>query len=458
MKKYNEKIIVAFRTHFWDETTELLAKKLCGMSAGYDFVVICDETNNEIDCSPFEKISHTQSSDKLALPHWPKNYNNLHYNGDYVLYHLYEEKPNYDYYVLSENDTLVNFDLEKIMSNLFENEIDLFARVDEINSQDHAPFHANSRKWYTDFGRAFFPFMAVSNELLNDLYNARKNLSLKVTKEEEWPYCESFVASHTLSNKKYKILNVDDVLFTERYTFMHHKYIGDETLYTKDSISHPIVGNEFYKKNLIVSGAQEVLNEESDLFRGVNALHREKNNEFYNFFEEEIKKLKSKELLSRFYTFAFEKGWVHSLTAENCAFLCTTNQSSTNENSTFADPKEDSSLVVDGIITTATKSHTAFEWQPWIEVDLGVEREIKNILIFVRPNNFHIFNNFFVSFRKENEEYQIVFRKNDGIVPKSNDLKPIILHFSGGNFARYVKITLDSKECLTLNQVEIYSY
>lgn len=457
-EKKTGRVLIAFRTHYWNDDLYYLAKKLYGESVNYDFYVVADETKNILNVGPFKKISHTSDMKHLQLPSWPKNYNNLHYNGDYVFYEIRRQKPDYDFYFLVENDAIINFDLDSLFENVFEDEIDIVAKIDEINSPLHAEFHQNVKRYFNNTGRAFFPVIGLSSNIIDGLYKKRLDIKIKDDAEENWPYCESFLASFALSEANCNILNLDDFYDTNDFTFMKHKYIYDPKVHRYMSVCHPVVGKEFMEKNLLVADVTSIFDKQSDLYTGINALFKMNNLSFLDFLEKKIKEKKSLKLLTEFWNFSFSEGWIKHLPAINYAFAKPAVQSSVGQYSSFNDPKLDASLVVDGFIVGGTKSHTSFEKNPWLLIDLEKIIEIRSVVIYVRPENFHIFNDFYISFSNDFNQWDIEYRKTDGIPFNSKDLKPIVISFQPGKFYRGVKITLDHEEALFLNQVEIYSY
>ena len=103
--------VAAFRTHVWDESIALLARRLANACTSSRFVVLADETNGTIDVSGYEKITHTDDARIFGLPKFPSD-RLLWYNSDYPLYFLHQAFPGRDYYLLSEYDLAVNTNVE----------------------------------------------------------------------------------------------------------------------------------------------------------------------------------------------------------------------------------------------------------------------------------------------------------------------------------------------------------
>lgn len=456
MCKKKNMVLVAFRTHYWDEITDALARKLYGQVAGLDFVVLADETHNTYDVGPFRKVSHTNQFSYLGLPDWTRGHDNiLHYNGDYALYALRHAEPNYDFYFLVENDAIINIDIEKILVNSARDGVDLIAMIDEVNSELHTEWHRNVKRWFNNTGRAFFPVVGVSAEMLDQLYQKRVNLMKEENAEADWPYCETYVASMVLSKPQAKIVNLSDIADLSDYTFMRHKYIEDPKVHIYGKICHPIAGNNFVIKNLIVNDVIDIFNHKSDLYTGVKSMNTEL---FVNILDEKMKEKKDHDIYYRFKDMCLLEGWVREISPINQAFARPATQSSVCHASRFPTCEKDAAQIVDGFLTTESKSHTDIEKNPWVQIDLVSSMEIRSILIYVRPNNFHKFNNFKIELSNDAVSWETVYIKSDDIVPDAADLKPIIVNFPKNLFGRFVKIQLIGFDCLHLNQVEVYSY
>ena len=120
--------------------------------------------------------------------------------------------------------------------------------------------------------------------------------------------------------------------------------------------------------------------------------------------------------------------------------------------------EQDASTVVNGIIDANTWCHTDFEENPWIMIDLLNFYEIRSILVYVRPDSFHRFRDFRIDLSIDKENWNTLYRKVNGDLPDSANLKPIIITAVRGQKAKFVKIIQENTDFLHLCQVEIYSY
>ncbi len=446
-------ILVAIRTHIWNSDVQELAYKLYLQSINLDFVILFDETHNIADTKPFEKVSHTADMTSIKLPHWPENVNNLHYNGDYVIYKLRQEKPNYKFYFILENDAVININIEKIFKNAIQNKIDFIGHIDQIDDPIVRPFFENVLYFYPHYARVFFPFVALSSKLIDALYEER--LKLKEQGNEKWIYCEAFVGSFIISHPKYHYLKLDEIADLTWFEWRNHKHIKDQRIYETPKIVHPVTSINFVRKNLMQNDIETLFSSNSTLFSG---LQFEKAEEFLPILEHEIKKKKDPELLIKFWNYALEQRWISTLPAVNIAFAKPVTQSSICTFSLMQNLEQDASTVVNGIIDANTWCHTDFEENPWIMIDLLNFYEIRSILVYVRPDSFHRFRDFRIDLSIDKENWNTLYRKVNGDLPDSANLKPIIITAVRGQKAKFVKIIQENTDFLHLCQVEIYSY
>ncbi|NHN86832.1 hypothetical protein GOB93_19835 [Acetobacter musti] len=450
----NKNILVAVRTHFWNEVSDCLSRKLYGQTPRCDFVILADETGRIIDTSPFEKISHTSDFSQQGLPHLPKDCNNLHFNGDYALYALRKSKPGYDLYCMVEADAILNIDVEALLNRCLEEKIDFVADISEINSPAHAEHHRNVKRWFKNTAKAFFPVIICSGTFIDKLYKKRISLISEKDIERDWPYCETFTASMALSDDKTTVLNLRDICDISLFNFMNHKYVYDPTLYKKGTLCHPVTGKDFVKKNLLVNDVETIFDRTSNLYTGISCMDGDS---FVNDLEIKIKEKKNHNLLLKFWNFAFSEGWTRQLPAINIAFAKPATQSSTCEYSFNPDLNTDASCVVDGFLNSPS-NHTDTETDPWWMVDLESNFSIRSVVIYVRPFLWNRFNNFTVMGSEDGNIWESLYQKDNDLPLDCKDHKPVKLTFGKGHICRYIKIVQRGSEPLHLSQVEVYCY
>ena len=107
----SNRVAVFCRTHTWDAFVAKQAAQMRELSRGGHFYVLADETRAQLPVDGFYKFSHCDTDfEPLGLERY-FNTNLLWYNGDYPLYKIVHDLPQYDYYVVLEFDVLTNVDL-----------------------------------------------------------------------------------------------------------------------------------------------------------------------------------------------------------------------------------------------------------------------------------------------------------------------------------------------------------
>ena len=97
-----------FRTHFWDSFAQRQFDRLLAVSDGTDVIVLVDETSGPVTV-PHDRVVRVTESSLLAmgLPRAGEG-NLLWFNGDYPLYAVQQQMPDYDIYLQLEYDVVIN--------------------------------------------------------------------------------------------------------------------------------------------------------------------------------------------------------------------------------------------------------------------------------------------------------------------------------------------------------------
>lgn len=164
--------LFVLRTNFFSDYCEELLKKLS--EAGKEVVVCADESKGEIDTKSFPKIRMgLKSIDRLGIYRHKKS---AWLCGDYFLYHVYDKRPDYDYYWLIEPDVYFDYaDLSSFFDPL------------QACSHDYLVMHFGLRKanwaWYDTvknyYGKVYggpYPLVRVSNVALQYMLMKRREI------------------------------------------------------------------------------------------------------------------------------------------------------------------------------------------------------------------------------------------------------------------------------------------
>ncbi|MBF0860296.1 hypothetical protein HKD24_13965 [Gluconobacter sp. LMG 31484] len=245
----NEDVAIIYRTHYWNEDTEYLARKLFGQCAGFQFFVACDETNGEIDVGNFNKISHTNDPESLGLK--PKSGHNptLWYDADFVFYYLLRSLPKVNYFFLLENDCSLNIDFDKLIKKAIKDDVDLVGQIFDPKEGDWP--QATISAYYKNKKQMLFPFVMMSRKLILSAYEERlriKHIYDSNPEEYTWPYCEAFISSYVYSQDNFNVINLNDLYDMTRYKYRPHNYMYSGISNIPNTIVHPVAGRDFLKK------------------------------------------------------------------------------------------------------------------------------------------------------------------------------------------------------------------
>ena len=144
---------------------------------------------------------------------------------------------------------------------------------------------------------------------------------------------------------------------------------------------------------------------------------------------------------------------------ENVALHKSATQSSISTWSIGKTPEADASGAVDGVIDGFYSFHTALEDAPWWRVDLGGTCTISEIRVFNRVEHEELArraNRIAIDIGNNEDGYREAFRYESETPFGGSDGKPLIFKPGEPIHGRFVRIRLRTRNCLHLEQVEIY--
>ena len=141
----------------------------------------------------------------------------------------------------------------------------------------------------------------------------------------------------------------------------------------------------------------------------------------------------------------------------NLALRKSATQSSVSEWSRHPTVQQDAAGAVNGKCDGSRKFHTALEYNPWWQVDLGGLAVIHEIRIYnTTENTAHRFRNFSLEVSIDEQVPVELARKEDDQVVGGIGSATFIWNGPGSAFGRFVRITLLGRDFLHLDQVEVY--
>jgi hypothetical protein len=256
--------IVLFRTHMWNEEICFIARRLAAMCIGLDFAILADETKNQFDTYPFEKISHTSDFSSFNLLKFLGDdgpMNMMWYCADYAHIFARREKPNYDYYIFAENDLICTEDMSAILKKVADRKIDYVAHANR-DCPTNIGYYQTLRYVDGDPKWAFAPFSIYSARAIDHVYESRIYYYDKVKdiSDARHPCGEVFVPTCLQSLPNYKYAEISEFVNLIHYECRNTVSIADPICDVLHTIVHPVKSGETCVMKIIEeSGIENVL-------------------------------------------------------------------------------------------------------------------------------------------------------------------------------------------------------
>ncbi len=187
---------VLFRIHFWDEYAERQYQRLRAMVGDGDVFIVVDETSRAVPIPHGNVVSHTQAG-VLALGLSGAGHGNvLWFNGDYPLYFFYQQHPQYDFYIMTEYDVVVQRKLDDVVERMAREGID-FVGLTKGETVADWPLASTCLDAYPadQIYKRLICIAMFSNAAVRRLFDRRLELSRQheAGALRRWPYCEGFI-------------------------------------------------------------------------------------------------------------------------------------------------------------------------------------------------------------------------------------------------------------------------
>ncbi len=301
-------LVVAFRTHVWDEHVDYLARRIYASAAGCEFVILADETLQTFDTTPFLKIAHTVDFSEFGLPLYPTN-RSMWYNADYPLYRLRKERPDATHYAMIEYDVCATVDLFKLSKHVEEAEIDLVATHLEDASKANFPWHSGLVDKFNVPLKALIPFMVISGRAIDHMYGKRRAIVEHKYPEQEsdWPFCEGFIPSASAEIENFKYLDYKTLYGCPYFWVEEPIHIADKRCNEPNRINHPVMGGaRFIRAHFEGQKIHKLFENPEKSLYNLSFYHP---NEYVSYLFEQIKLFNSDDLKSEFIKLSGFWGW-----------------------------------------------------------------------------------------------------------------------------------------------------
>lgn len=437
------RVALFLRTHDWGPFARDAATRAAARAVGADVFILADETRSgPIDAAPFARIGHTEADfPALGLPaiHHPSAVM-LWWNCDYGILDGILKQPDYDWYLVVEDDVAINLDLMGLVDTLAAQGIDAVVshRPNEIAGWSFAATMADS-----DYARLVWaPMMVVilRHAAAVFLVAERRRLAARHAAGEmaAWPFSDGFLPS-ALLHGGFVVRPLGDYVDTSRFSASLIHLASDPAVRAPGAAFHSVLDLEHFWGKLVSRHYDWMLEQARyDDLRGVRAGLLASGQTSY-------------------------RGWrVRGPVRLNLALDQPARQSSRCGYSRrlltdAADPiAVDAAGAVTGFLTGGRQGfHTDHEPAPWWTVDLGSDRPVAEVWVYNRCHEPDRARAFSVWVAGDGQEWVRAYAKTDGRVFTGND-DPQVCRFDQTIAARHVRIQLDLPGYLHLDEVEVF--
>ncbi len=246
------KAATVFRTHFWDGFAQRQFDRLLAVSGGTDVIVLVDETRGPV-AVPHDRVVRVTEESLLAmgLPRAGEG-NLLWFNGDYPLYALRRQCPDYDCYFQLEYDVVINRPIASLIAEVEAAAADYVGLTKGEAVQDW--FWRDSCAGVYPLDRLRHQLICVSlfsGAALDHLFERRlsQGRALAEGTQASWPFCEGFVPTE-LALAGFVCHELSEFGDTSAYDHWPPYLEADAGLLAGHAFVHPVLDQRRYVDSL----------------------------------------------------------------------------------------------------------------------------------------------------------------------------------------------------------------
>ncbi|MDR2929330.1 MAG: discoidin domain-containing protein [Propionibacteriaceae bacterium] len=462
------KILVAFRTHVWNDVVALHARRLRGACEGLRFVVAANETYGALDTYPFEKIAMTDEGDFSDLPRVPAD-RVLWYNTDYPLYALRRKYPDVDFFVTVENDVQAEFNLGQVFIDALTDSVDFLASglSDSFVSW---PWDGTGELLDLPRKKAHVQVLGVSARGVDLLEEKRCEVATRWNGDiGSWPFCELFIPTVLTSSKEFLYRDLGSAarkstpnLSMRHYSTYRPVAFCDPRAIQPGALVHPSLNANSAALRWLNTSATYA-NVAVDLFDPDSELRALLACADPKVFLPDLSRRLAQvfpdaEFLQRCNGYFYRLGWVSQIPQTNWALGQPARMSSVHQpRVSLRSNAEEASQGNNARLVPSSGFHTALEQDPWWEVDLGHLIRLTSVVLYHRPGptamrTLHLD---LMAGANPPGDLHVIAQKTDQ-KPFGGEDGPFVFSLDGGDVARRVRVTLRAKEVFHLDEVEVY--
>ena len=246
------KAATVFRTHFWDGFAQRQFDRLLAVSGGTDVIVLVDETRGPV-AVPHDRVVRVTEESLLAmgLPRAGEG-NLLWFNGDYPLYALRRQCPDYGYYFQLEYDVVINRPIASLIAEVEAAAADYVGLTKGEAVQDW--FWRDSCAGVYRLDQLRHQLICVSlfsGAALDHLFERRlsQGRALEEGRQASWPFCEGFVPTE-LALAGFVCRELSEFGDTSAYDHWPPYLEADAGLLAGHTFVHPVLDQRRYVDSL----------------------------------------------------------------------------------------------------------------------------------------------------------------------------------------------------------------
>jgi hypothetical protein len=450
---------VLFKIYFVDAFVIRQLDRLKAAVGHGDVYVIADETNGAVEGIPHDRVIRVTEADMIArgfVHGSPKNSIFWH-SADYSLFRLFEDRPDYDHYATVEYDAIINTDADRLVAAIGAKAYDFVGQKITLPA---AEWH-----WAKTCDRLYAP--ADLRPYLNAIafYSARaipvlRDRRLALSRQfrageiDQFPISEAFIATE-LNLAGHKIGSLSEFGDISRFDWWPPSDERELGGLSHCTFIHPVLEGARYVDSLLRNDRLAAL------FKpGSPVVEKLRRLPPRDYVPKILPKLVNRRRPpDRLFSIDTVKAPLFEQPdpSPNIALGKPATQSSVCPYSRNQDLRQDAAGAVNGLVTGSFGFHTGNDEQPWWMVDLEAEHAISAIWIFNRIDLPGRARNLRLFISRIGGEDWVEVPCPQGEQPFGGAYgKPLMVDLPEHPVARFVRLEIDGKQHLHLDQVKVF--
>jgi hypothetical protein len=447
-----------FKIYFIDSFVVRQLERLKARVGHGDLYVIADETNGPIAEIPHDRVIRVTEADMIdrGFVHGSPNSSIFWHSADYSLFRLFEDRPDCAHYITVEYDAVLNTDIDALVAAVGAGGYDFVGQKIERPAAEWHWAKTCDRIYDTAVLRPYLNAIALySARAIPVLRDRRLELSRQFRDGEidQFPISEAFIATE-LALAGQKVGSLSEFGDISRFDWWPPSEESELDALERCTFIHPVLAGERYIDSLLRSDRLGALfRPDSPVARKLMALEP----------RDYIPKLLPK-LINRRRPpdrqFSIEQVRLPLFEqpdpGPNIALGKPATQSSVSPYSRNRSLRLDAAGAVNGLVTGSFGFHTGSDEPAWWMVDLEGQFVLDQIWVFNRIDLPGRARDLTLEISRDGRDWVEVLRRRSEEPFGGAYGEPLIVTLPQGLIARFVRIELDGKQHLHLDQVKIF--